>query len=85
MKKFKKTLVSLVMVLLLAFTIVPSTNVTVQAASVGKVTGLKAVYTKGQTGKSLWWIFRWIQTQCDRYHKLEMYCKSPCTVRYAQR
>ena len=49
MKKFKKTLVSLVMVLLLAFTIVPSTNVTVQAASVGKVTGLKAVYTKGQT------------------------------------
>ena len=49
MKKFKKTLVSLVMVLLLAVTIVPSTNVTVQAASVGKVTGLKAVYTKGQT------------------------------------
>ena len=29
MKKFKKTLVSLVMVLLLAVTIVPSTNVTV--------------------------------------------------------
>ena len=49
MNKFKKTLVSLVMVLLLAVTIVPSTNVTVQAASVGKVTGLKAVYTKGQT------------------------------------
>ena len=49
MKKFKKTLVSLVMVLLLAVTIVPLTNVTVQAASVGKVTGLKAVYTKGQT------------------------------------
>ena len=49
MKKLKKTLVSLVMVLLLAVTIVPSTNVTVQAASVGRVTGLKAVYTKGQT------------------------------------
>ena len=49
MKKLKKTLVSLVMALLLAVTIVPSTNVTVQAASVGKVTGLKAVYTKGKT------------------------------------
>ena len=48
MKKLKKTLVSLVMVLLLAVTIVPSTNVTVQAASVGKVTGLKAVYTKAK-------------------------------------
>ena len=49
MKQLKKTIVSLVMALLLAVTIVPSTNVTVQAASVGKVTGIKAVYTKGKT------------------------------------
>ena len=37
------------------------------------------------TGKSIWWIFRRIQTQCNRYHKLEMYCKPSCTVCYAQR
>ena len=49
MKQLKKTIVSLVMALLLAVTLIPSTNVTVQAASVGKVTGIKAVYTKGKT------------------------------------
>ena len=42
MKQLKKTIVSLVMALLLAVTLIPSTNVTVQAASVGKVTGIKA-------------------------------------------
>ncbi len=36
-------------------------------------------------GKSIWWIFRRIQTQCNRYHKLEMYCKPSCTFCYAQR
>ena len=49
MKQLRKTFVSLIMALLLAATIVPATNVTVQAASVGKVTGIKAVYTKGKT------------------------------------
>ena len=49
MKQLKKTIVSLVTALLLAVTLIPSTNVTVQAASVGKVTGIKAVYTKGKT------------------------------------
>ena len=53
MKKLKKTLVSLVMALLLAVTIVPSTNVTVQAASVGKVTGLKAVYKEHPEPKNM--------------------------------
>ena len=65
MKQLKKTIVSLVMALLLAVTLIPSTNVTVQAASVGKVTGIKAVYTKGKT-KLTW-------KKASRAKKYEIY------------
>lgn len=49
MKKIKKKLVSLALLLLLVITAVPASSVNVQAASVGKVTGLKVVFTKGKT------------------------------------
>ena len=65
MKQLKKTIISLVMALLLAVTLIPSTNVTVQAASVGKVTGIKAVYTKGKT-KLTW-------KKASRAKKYEIY------------
>ena len=65
MKQLKKTIVSLVMALLLAVTLITSTNVTVQAASVGKVTGIKAVYTKGKT-KLTW-------KKASRAKKYEIY------------
>ena len=65
MKQLKKTIVSLVMALLLAVTLIPSTNMTVQAASVGKVTGIKAVYTKGKT-KLTW-------KKASRAKKYEIY------------
>lgn len=48
MKKLKKVIISIFMALLLTATAIPSTGTEVQAASVGKVTKLKAVYTKGK-------------------------------------
>lgn len=48
MRKLKKIIVSIVMALLLATAAIPSTSIEIQAASVGKVTKLKAVYTKGK-------------------------------------
>ena len=49
MKRLKKIMAGIIMVTLLIITIVPSTSMEVQAASVGRVTGVKAVYTRGKT------------------------------------
>ena len=49
MKRFKKIMAGIIMVTLLIITVVPSTSMEVQAASVGRVTGVKVVYTKGKT------------------------------------
>ena len=58
-------MVSFVMAILLVVTAIPSTSTEVQAASVGKVTGVKAVYTKGKT-KLTW-------KRASRAKKYEIY------------
>ena len=65
MKKLKKVIISIFMALLLTATAIPSTGTEVQAASVGKVTKLKAVYTKGKVNLT------WKRT--SRAEKYEIY------------
>lgn len=65
MKKLKKVIISIFMALLLTATAIPSTGTEVQAASVGKVTKLKAVYTKGKVNLT------WKRT--SRAKKYEIY------------
>ena len=65
MRQLKKVMVSFVMAILLVVAAVPSTGIEVQAASVGKVTGVKAVYTKGKT--NLTW------KRASRAKKYEIY------------
>ena len=65
MKQLKKVMVSFVMAILLVVAAIPSTGTEVQAASVGKVTGVKAVYTKGKT-KLTW-------KRASRAKKYEIY------------
>ena len=65
MKRFKKIMAGIIMVTLLIITVVPSTGIEVQAASVGRVTGVKAVYTKGKT------VIKW--RKAYRAKKYEIY------------
>lgn len=66
MKQLKKATVSLIMAVLLLVTAIPTTTVNVQAASVGRVTGLKAVFTKGSV-KLTW-------KRASGAKKYEVYC-----------